>query len=119
MLVVFYLLVTAGVPVYLHYCGGELETVSCLVKKNGCCGEASDERMDCCMDQDLWLRHDPDLGLKPAGNFKFVQVCSVVYYLPLREIVFSLSESFSFYDPELALPPDPLHSEAYLSVFRI
>ncbi len=62
--VAVYLFSAIGVPVYLHYCGGELEEVSYLVKSNGCCGEEeSDETSDCCHNEDVYLKNNTDFSL--------------------------------------------------------
>lgn len=39
-----------GIPVYYHYCGGELESVDAFLKSGGCCGEEEEEEetSDCC-----------------------------------------------------------------------
>ncbi len=46
-----YLLMHIGVPVFKHYCGGELESISVFVKHASCCGEEEDEPSDCCKDE--------------------------------------------------------------------
>lgn len=46
-----YLLVHIGVPVFKHYCGGELESISAFVKANDCCGDTEEENSDCCDDE--------------------------------------------------------------------
>lgn len=52
MLVGVYVLTNVGIPVYYHYCGGELESVSTLVKAQGCCGdEEEEEDSDCCQNE--------------------------------------------------------------------
>ena len=48
LIVGIYFLNSIGIPVYYHYCGGELENVSALFKTNSCCGEEEDEDSDCC-----------------------------------------------------------------------
>lgn len=47
-----YLCNNIGIPVYYHYCGGELESISTLVKTDGCCGDMEeDEDSDCCKNE--------------------------------------------------------------------
>lgn len=48
-----YLVVQIGLPVFKHYCGGELESISFLVKENGCCGEEEEESDEsgCCQNE--------------------------------------------------------------------
>ena len=50
-LVAFWLINSIGIPVYYHYCGGELESVSALFKSEGCCGEEDDEENGCCANE--------------------------------------------------------------------
>ena len=49
--VTVYLLNTIGVPVYYHYCGGELESVTAMFKGESCCGDEQDEDMGCCQNE--------------------------------------------------------------------
>lgn len=66
-LIVFtYLITAAGIPIYLHYCGGELEQISYVVKSNECCGDDvdGDEENGCCKDKDLMLVNDGDFIVK-------------------------------------------------------
>lgn len=48
-----YLINSVGVPVYYHYCDGELESVSALFKSDVCCGEmeTEEEDSDCCKNE--------------------------------------------------------------------
>jgi hypothetical protein len=59
-----------GIPVYLHYCGGELEEVSYVLKSNGCCGD--EEPMDdgCCQNEDYVVRFNPDFVFKKDIDLK-------------------------------------------------
>jgi hypothetical protein len=38
----------AGIPVFFHYCGGDLATISFFDKGDGCCGDEAATDMDCC-----------------------------------------------------------------------
>ena len=73
LIVVSYLLTTMGVPVYLHYCGGELEKVSYLVKGKSCCGDdESDAAMQdngCCKDESYVVSAHQDFTFKQAAKF--------------------------------------------------
>ena len=66
LLVLTYLVTAAGIPIYLHYCGGELEEVSYVVKTNDCCGDAAGQDGDngCCRDKDVMLVNDEDFIVK-------------------------------------------------------
>jgi len=52
LIVSVYLLSNIGIPVYYHYCGGELESVNAIFKSAGCCGEEEEEEdSDCCQNE--------------------------------------------------------------------
>jgi len=71
-----YLLAVNGIPVYLHYCGGELEEISYLTKTNNCCGdeEENNEASDCCHNESLVLRSSPEACF--SAEFRLAQVTS-------------------------------------------
>ena len=71
-----YLLAVNGIPVYLHYCGGELEEISYLTKTNNCCGdeEENNESSDCCHNESLVLRSSPEACF--STEFRLAQVTS-------------------------------------------
>ncbi len=85
MIVASYVTAAIGVPVYLHYCGGELENVSYVIKKVTCCGEEeeSSDMMDCCKDQNLVLRNAPDFTLKQIIANVFVKSFCDLFYITL------------------------------------
>jgi hypothetical protein len=73
--VLAYLVMVIGIPVYFHYCGGELEEISYIVKSNGCCGDESDEdESGCCKNEDVHLQY--------AADFTFKQVNTADIILP-------------------------------------
>ncbi len=55
LLTFIYLVVQIGLPVFKHYCGGELESISFLVKENGCCGEEEEEDESGCCQNELQI----------------------------------------------------------------
>jgi hypothetical protein len=59
LIVGIYLLNSIGIPVYYHYCGGELEKVTALFKTNTCCdGEEEENDSDCCQNvEKILLQH--------------------------------------------------------------
>lgn len=50
--VAIYILNNTGIPVYYHYCCGELESVSTLFKADACCGEQDEEENNGCCEDD-------------------------------------------------------------------
>lgn len=51
LLVAVYLMGNIGIPVYYHYCGGELESINAMFKNDNCCGEEEEEDSDCCQNE--------------------------------------------------------------------
>ncbi len=76
-----YLITVVGIPVYFHYCGGELEKISYLIKTKGCCDDEGSEESsnDCCKDEGFVLKNCTDFSInsfsyklsKPAFNLIF------------------------------------------------
>lgn len=86
LVVTIYLLNSIGLPVYYHYCGGELESVNALFESNSCCsGEEEDKQGDCCSNEtqivaqfsessfkDISYKIEPPVSYFPAnGHFSF------------------------------------------------
>lgn len=63
LLVTVYVVTVVGMPVYLHYCGGQVEEVSYLVESNGCCGDEEPDN-DCCRNEERVLLNNEDFTLK-------------------------------------------------------
>jgi len=62
-----YTMSVLGVPVYFHYCEGELENVDFITKGSGCCcddDEESGEKNNCCKDETLLLQNDKNALVK-------------------------------------------------------
>jgi hypothetical protein len=111
-----------GVPVYLHYCGGQLEKVNYMVKTSGCCedgDEDSQEDSGCCENEGSYVQNHTDFTLKLVSLF--------TGHLPRLFV----SELFSDYDFSLTqktivslnriFPPPDQYSESVISttVLRI
>lgn len=77
-MVAVYVTTAIGIPVYMHYCGGELEKVSFVVKINSCCG-GEEEDMDegCCANEDTYARYAPDFTAKKLNSGCDFQVPSI------------------------------------------
>lgn len=71
-MVVVYLTTAIGIPVYMHYCGGELEKVSFLVETEGCCeGEEPGEADGCCDNENTFARYSPVFTVKKVVDSDF------------------------------------------------
>lgn len=81
------MLSAVGVPVYLHYCGGELEKINYVVKSDSCCdGEDGDPAMatnDCCKDENIVLKNSADFTLKQFNNYDAVKTFCNLFYIQL------------------------------------
>jgi len=90
-----YVVSVAGIPIYLHYCGGELEEVSYLHKSGGCCGDEDSKEASsddgCCKDENLVLKNTTDFTLKKLNNYDFVKTCSELSYTSLPFLYFSFN----------------------------
>ncbi|MEI6020111.1 MAG: hypothetical protein WCR21_03205 [Bacteroidota bacterium] len=68
-------------PVYLHYCGGQLEEISYLVKANNCCsGDDDDATSDCCHNEHFYLHNGSNFSFKVI-HVDFTKVFSQVLNL--------------------------------------
>lgn len=94
MVVSSYVLTAIGIPVYFHYCGGELEEINYVLKGSGCCGEEedSDEDNGCCKNENYILKSNVDFTLKESNTSAFVKLFSQLFFLSLP---FSLSPDTS------------------------
>jgi len=82
LIVASYLATVIGIPVYLHYCGGELEEVSYLTKATGCCGEEEDETEDngCCKNESHVLVNAADFTLNSFNSALPVKSYTELFY---------------------------------------
>jgi hypothetical protein len=100
-----YLVNNIGLPVYYHYCGGELESVSALFKAGGCCGEAGeDQDSDCCKNETKIISQKSESAL---NNFQYKVVPPVIDLSILRSpLDFSFKvDSFTPAFISLKFPP--------------
>ncbi len=102
-LVGIYLLTSVGLPVYLHYCGGEVEEVSYLVESNGCCGEEVPDN-DCCRNEGIVLQNTVDFTLK-SFNADLVKTVTDLFFLPKVFTFVQTSTVLLAVDQKLSPPP--------------
>jgi len=82
LVVTAYVVSAIGIPVFLHYCGGELENVNYVLKGTTCCGEEEDSKpMDdgCCKDEKLVIKNTTDFTLKQINNDLVKSFCQLFY----------------------------------------
>lgn len=88
-MVAVYVTTAIGIPVYMHYCGGELETVSFLVKDNTCCGEEEEEMPSgCCDNENTFARYAPDFTAKKINVGSDIQI-------PTLDLIFNATFQLS------------------------
>ncbi|MBA3681958.1 MAG: hypothetical protein H0W73_12475 [Bacteroidetes bacterium] len=87
MVVTAYVISAVGIPVFLHYCGGELEKINYVMKSTSCCGGEEDdsEPMDdgCCKDENMVIKNNPDFTLKQNNTLDLVKTFCDLFYLDL------------------------------------
>jgi hypothetical protein len=65
LVIAIYLVSNIGIPVYYHYCGGELESVNALFKSSSCCGDDEDEDSGCCQNETKVLAQKSETSFQP------------------------------------------------------
>ena len=102
----------------MHYCGGELEKVSYLIKSKGCCGSTEDEGMDgCCQDESAVARCAPDFTFKKSigSNFQIADLNLFTLTIPFFNVRI---EPVSVIASKYFFPPtDLLHSNIIRTTF--
>lgn len=66
--IIMYVIASIGIPVYSHYCGGTLESVSYLVNENDCCDEDEPIDSDCCKDEITNVHLAPEFIVKKIAT---------------------------------------------------
>lgn len=81
-----YFIAAVGVPVFLHYCGGQLEKVSYVIKGKSCCDGEDDNTNDndCCKNENFLLKNNPDFTFKPLTHFDFTKITSALFYTSIN-----------------------------------
>ncbi len=117
---------TVGIPVYLHYCGGELEEINYVMKADSCCGgedDHSDEDADngCCEDEEFLFKSNTDFTLKELNSFKIFKVCANFSSIFLPSFAFTIEPKFNNSFNKNFVPPPKLYSNLIIrtSVLRI
>lgn len=77
LVVLTYFVPTIGIPIYLHYCGGELEKINYLVNTRACCDGEDEEQAEatngCCKNEQIVLINGSDFTFDSSYNYKFSQ----------------------------------------------
>lgn len=98
-----YLMNSVGVPVYYHYCGGELESVSAVFKPDACCdGMEEEEDSDCCKNE---------VKVIAQFNDSYSEVSVYKITTPINSF-FDLSP---YYFSPISFKPTPIPNTAFIT----
>lgn len=103
-----YLLAAIGIPVFQHYCGGELEAVSVYSKSNSCCGSDEDStESDCCHNEVHVAKYDAQSSLKTTARLQSSPafICNFLAPTTILLDTFSNPSSTNIVKSDLAPPP--------------
>ncbi len=121
-MVAVYVTTAIGIPVYMHYCGGELETVSFLVKDNTCCGEEEEEMPSgCCDNENTFARYAPDFTAKKINACSEIQIPTLDLIFTTTYTLNDLNLYTAFVSTDTNIPPPKLLQSDIIktSVLRI
>lgn len=124
-MVTAYVISAVGIPVFLHYCGGELEKINYVMKSTSCCGGEEDdsEPMDdgCCKDENMVIKNNPDFTLKQNTTSHLVKTFCALFYLhlPFSNTTFTIHPVLNL--ASLEAPPPKVQNTLVISssVLRI
>lgn len=88
MLVVVFVIANIGFPVYLHYCGGELEKVSAFVKEKNCCGTEEDEDDGCCKNEKSHVSFKSEFDVIVKSDFDYHPLLLQLFFNPMNSYSF-------------------------------
>jgi hypothetical protein len=86
LVVTVHLITVIGIPVYFHYCGGELEEISYILKSNSCCGEEEDDSSmtpGCCENESVVVRSEGNFDLKKNQEVKSSALFATLFFVKL------------------------------------
>jgi hypothetical protein len=121
MLVSAYTITVVGIPVYFHYCGGELEKIDYLVKGSGCCDddEQQGEENGCCKDEGKYLLNNPDFTIKDSDQLKSVKMFTQMFSFKLPFKISLVTPAFTFAFTERKKAPPSVLGVISVTVLRI
>ncbi|WP_317897250.1 HYC_CC_PP family protein [Aurantibacillus circumpalustris] len=99
LVVITYVITVIGIPVYYHYCGGELEEINYVLKGSNCCGDddSQEENDGCCKNESHVLKSNIDFTFKTTGDYVFLKDSGINYSsLPFKSSIKRLISIPSF-----------------------
>ena len=70
---VLYLFITTGFTLNMHYCSGELESISIFSRQNNCCCGGGEMENNCCNNKQFFLQFDADQKVIAPNVLSFEQ----------------------------------------------
>ena len=120
LIVTSYVITVIGIPVYLHYCGGELEEVNYLTKGSSCCGEEAPEDDGCCQDKGFILKSSVDFTIKNLHAAQLTKSVQTLFYSGVNIFKFSEVHGSAAIVGTGINPPPGLHKQIIsITVLRI
>ena len=117
LIVASYLATIIGIPVYLHYCGGELEEVSYLTRATSCCGEEEDQTEDngCCKNESHVLLNAADFTLNNVSSALPLKSYTELFYLATPFALHSFDKKIESFEQFIESPPPRLQHDRMLA----
>ena len=123
LIVTTYVVSAIGVPVFLHYCGGELEHVTYIVRGESCCGESDDNAMqdDCCKDENIIIKHNPNFTFNQSIHVNFQKWACNNFYFSFSFVKTTFQDNSFSTSLAFESPPPKIQNSLLIStsVFRI
>ena len=123
-LAVLLLVSNVGLAFNVHFCGGEVSSVSLnstlpsLQSENGCCGKKVTTKKDsCCKDKKIVIEKKTDNGIVKSFSFQFDYVCLIPEFqcVVFEDVSnFKNNQSLTYYCDANAPPLFKLYSQYLL-----
>lgn len=105
----------AGIPVFFHYCDGDLATISFFEKGDGCCGDEAAKDMDCCSTDITILQQHSDFTAQTEKHNLVVTAVPLATIQWIASVVFVTPKLVTVF---IDTPPPPLQS-TWLQTFLL
>ena len=104
-------------PVFLHYCGGQLENINYVIKGAGCCDEDEDSSSndDCCKDENYIIKNNPNFTLNQFNYNAFFKISSHFLYIKYNYYCIKKIDFIYTLIPQNKFPPPKLQSSLIIS----
>ncbi|MFT5971134.1 MAG: hypothetical protein ACI8ZO_001653 [Flavobacteriales bacterium] len=104
LIALYYLAGSAGISMNLHYCAGEIESLSIGTEADFCCCAGFEKVNTCCGDTQIVFEIEEDQELI-VNNFSFSPIILAHNTTELTSTIFDKSESANWNHKDLSIPP--------------